>query len=243
VIWPLSHQSEEGHFPVDQTFDPFAYMYVQGESVRAYIEEFRPHWAKIINGVVKFERHDSLVEFQCISTKVRNKILSTWTVDLASGGNMVQFFSDGGGYPTNVTVSYNNVSGVWVPSKYSEDVSGELHRVVTFGSAVVNQPLSADEFTIEKMGVRPGTRITDQRSGLFYKYGEDPKGAVPIVRSQIPARIKAPASLGNVPLPRAKDNSQTSDFFPLAENFAVAAVLIVVVCICVAAWRMKKRTN
>jgi hypothetical protein len=44
--------------------------------------------------------------------------------------------------------------------------------VITFGNPSVNERLADDEFTIEKMGVKLGTRVTDHRDMTFYKYGK-----------------------------------------------------------------------
>ena len=64
-----------------------------------------------------------------------------------------------------------------MPSKFTQDAVNSANetcrRDVTFHHLFVNQPLAGDEFTIEEMGVQAGTRVTDQRTGVFYKQGRE----------------------------------------------------------------------
>jgi len=161
----------------NDSFDPFLYMYLDDQPVSTYIERMRPYWSSRIPGTFKIVRQGSIVVFQCTTSDRTHTLLSSLSVDLDRGGNVVDRFDDGGRHPTTISITYAKVSDAWLPSKYTEDAvssNNDRHRRdVTFHNLSFNQPLAADEFTIEKMGVEVGTRVSDHRREVFYKYGRE----------------------------------------------------------------------
>lgn len=118
--------------------------------------------------------------------------------DLSAGGNLVEFYNSGSTYENHREYEYEEKSGVWILKSYKrlnithrEDGSHRSTRTIKWSNSVVNAPLDEDEFTIEKLGVKHGDYIQDNKIGKLYRY----EG----VLAEAPLR---PKSLTGKPLPQ-----------------------------------------
>ena len=100
--------------------------------------------------------------------------------DLSAGGNLIECYSSGPTYENHREYEYEERSGVWVLKSYKqsnithhEDGDLKSTRVINWSNSVVNVPFEEDEFTIEKLGVKPGDYIQDNKIGIMYNYGID----------------------------------------------------------------------
>lgn len=104
---------------------------------------------------------------------------SRYVFDMSRGGNLIRYSN------TNPTVTnlyeyeYEQNADVWVLRSYKwtnrdSRRTPELNTVmsVTWANTIVNIPLAEDEFSIEKLGIKPGEHIHDMKVGLVYRYGE-----------------------------------------------------------------------
>jgi hypothetical protein len=241
VIWPLSRQPETQFFPIDHTFVPFDFMYLQGKSVSAYIDEMRPHWSKMVHFTLAGTRTGGIVQIRGISD-TSHKVLDCWSLDLTRGGNLVQYFCDGDSYPETVRIDYTNTSGIWIPVTYSFD-NPTFHRVVHFLESHLNQHFSPDEFTIARMGVQIGTRVTDQRTGVFYKYGDEAHALKFSGDSQPPVKAQPSTIRSHVNLASVTDYRTASDGVQTAPILIAGVGLVAASCLAVLWVRRSNRKS
>jgi len=100
--------------------------------------------------------------------------------DLSAGGNLIEFYNSGPTYENHSEYEYEEKSGVWILKSYKkrnithhEDGTLRSTRTMKWSNSVVNVPFEEDEFTLEKLGVKPGDYIQDNKIGMMYKYGID----------------------------------------------------------------------
>lgn len=100
--------------------------------------------------------------------------------DLSAGGNLIESYSLAPTSENHREYEYEEKSGVWILKSYKrlnithrEDGSHRSTRTIKWSNSVVNVPLEEDEFTIDKLGVKPGDYIQDTKIGMMYKYGID----------------------------------------------------------------------
>ncbi|MEM9252065.1 MAG: hypothetical protein AAGB29_06915 [Planctomycetota bacterium] len=98
-------------------------------------------------------------------TEPHNKIINRYTFDLSSGFNLVESYFESEGNRTATTTKYQLVNKVYVPAvstTVSQRGSQTIRKVETlFTSNRVNEPIPADAFTLEGIGVRDGDYILD----------------------------------------------------------------------------------
>jgi hypothetical protein len=98
--------------------------------------------------------------------------------DLSKGGNIVENYNK---TPTAENIrkyEYEENSGIWILKSYkwtnsSHRKNGEVSestRMVTWSNSIVNVPFEEDEFTMEKLGVKVGDRVSDHRINKGYRY-------------------------------------------------------------------------
>jgi hypothetical protein len=100
--------------------------------------------------------------------------------DLSAGGNMVEFYNSGPTCENHREYEYEEKSGVWIMKSYKrlnithhEDGILRSTRTVRWSNSVVNVPFEEDEFTLAKLGLRPGDLIQANQIGVMYEYGVD----------------------------------------------------------------------
>jgi hypothetical protein len=97
--------------------------------------------------------------------------------DLSAGGNLIEYYSLGPTYEKKCEYEYEKKAGVWILRLFkkwdkAQHEGGILRstRTVKWSNSVVNEPPGENEFTIEKLGVKPGDYIQDNKIGLMYEY-------------------------------------------------------------------------
>ena len=122
------------------------------------------------------KREGDLVTFQYTAPdKTRT---SREVYDLSTGGNLLEYDSKSPTVEITGNYTYEEKSGVWVLKSYAGTIinhrkNGEISkntRTIKWTNSVVNVPFKEDEFTLEKLGVKPGARVSDHRIKKVYRY-------------------------------------------------------------------------
>jgi len=98
--------------------------------------------------------------------------------DLSAGGNLLKYYYKTPTVEITGNYAYEERSGVWVLKSYAGTIvnyrkNGEISkstRMINWTNSVVNVPFEEDEFTGEKLGVKPGARVSDHRIKKVYRY-------------------------------------------------------------------------
>jgi len=98
--------------------------------------------------------------------------------DLAAGGNLLEYYSKTPRVEITKNCTYEEKSGVWVLKSYAGTIinyrkDGEISknsRMINWTNSVVNVPFKEDEFTLDKLGVKAGARVSDHRIKKVYRY-------------------------------------------------------------------------
>ena len=117
-------------------------------------------------------RQADLVTVECDKDGIINRMV----FDVSQGGLLVRYFGKDSGAEDTVEISWMKIKDTWLPASYIvRNVSkGTLQeRKVSFRKNVVNEPVGAEEFTYEKLGLEPGDKIQDQLVGVTYRYKYD----------------------------------------------------------------------
>jgi len=186
-----------------RSLDPMWYLMLQDLPVSDRLSHYYDlsQQGQLTRSSVRREGNRVVVE---IRSGKESRGVTRWTFDLDRGGNLVHQLYDAeeaGGGMTQVDYEYTRVNGVWVPARYRcvRGIRGEEAnpkrggiREVVFQNNVVNEPVKASEFSLEAMGVKVGTRISDNRVGLFWIYGQEAESARPVMREGESATVDVP---------------------------------------------------
>lgn len=180
VIWPQErYRGFRGH---DEQLNPRKYL--TDYAYRAIKNWYENAWNQDIpyGGILRVERQDSIVRVMRKKPPANIPQLGTITwryeFDLSQGGNVTKAWSHTAGTDIEVTKTwtYQKVGDAWLPQTYvyiydqgrgTADPS-QTPRIskkrVEFSQHKLNEPIDRNEFTIEKLGVTAGTRVTDRIS-------------------------------------------------------------------------------
>jgi len=111
------------------------------------------------------------------------------TFDLSKGGNPLFYRYEstepGAALTIQITTSYHEVGGVWIPESADymrQDISDRYDSRVTIIDDHVNEDLSDDRFSMQRLGFLPGDRIWDKRIKAAYTYQPE---EVPVAESAV----------------------------------------------------------
>jgi hypothetical protein len=168
-------EAEANIHPTSRSFDASWYMTKGGLPISDFLDYVREHTAEYEKNSthISVKHEGSHVTLSMDTPSITNR----YTFDMNLGGNLVLTEKREGPKSWTTQMTYQAVSGVWVPESYLYEIKSgaetSLRRKVTFSSAKVNGPMNEDEFTVTKMGVKTGTRVTDNRVGLLYVFGKE----------------------------------------------------------------------
>ena len=106
-------------------------------------------------------------------------VLNHFEFDLFKGGNIVKYYGKGKTATELREWTYEEKDRIWVVNTFALDIQynspqslGITHRIrkVTFVENTLNRPIPPSEFSLEKLGVKVGDRVTDRIRGLSYIY-------------------------------------------------------------------------
>jgi hypothetical protein len=168
VIEPPDKKLRDMH-PNLYSFEPFWFMSIEGHSVPDELDGRRKQWDNIASmGDIACAQQQSIIELRVGDDTVENK----YRFDLDQGGNLIEFSAKSPKRTARIKIDYQQNNGIWTPKTWTrEEQPAKFERHIKFVDCKLNIPVDASEFTIEKMGVVPGTQISDNRVGLLYKYG------------------------------------------------------------------------
>ena len=108
-------------------------------------------------------------------------VQNRYEYSLSRGGQLMLFLGHDPYVDEKWTYQFAQINKVWVPShveyenhtRYQDGKRRHSIRVISWTQNTINQPIPADIFSLESIGVRAGDRVTDARSSLFYTYRKD----------------------------------------------------------------------
>jgi hypothetical protein len=186
--WELTLRSPEGKFhhalvilPPEQArvagfsedFDPMWYFTRHGLNVEDYLMA----WAREPSSSqtqVKIDREGSRVSLDLSSASGTHR----FEFDLSRGGNLMAYAShwlEGSG---ESEWTYTQQAGVWLPETFTntdrrkapDGSARTTTRRVQFVASELNRPVDPVEFTVEALGIKPGTRVTDHITNRLYQW-------------------------------------------------------------------------
>jgi peroxiredoxin len=181
AIRPLRY-AEGGMFSED--FDPIWYLTNAGENLAERLEFYyrNANNPNISDAEVTADGNQVVLEITSPG------VINRYKFDLSAGGNLVSYFGSDSQVTGWYYWRYQKLKDIWVPesftyinvnaAKYAEGKHKFWRnsiRRVEFAENVINEPIDAAEFSFAKIGLRPGDRIYDGRTGRDYEFGQ--KGA------------------------------------------------------------------
>jgi hypothetical protein len=156
--------------------DPLWYLTLQGMDVHERLMWFYDAPPSVTRHL-QVSRTGNEVRLEIGNVLDKRETSNTHVFDLDQGGNVVQ--DNGSGDVVHCTRSYSHerVAGVWVPKtaviKNRNLKTGRMHeRTMTWLKNVVNESVSDDAFSPERLAIRGGDLVRDVRSGTEYRYEE-----------------------------------------------------------------------
>lgn len=172
VIWPREEAAERSRGLY--SFDPMFYWDRHGRDIPGYLRHHIENWGNPEMTPARVYREGQLVVMELVGDTVRNRFV----FDMEKGGNVVEYTASDSRRSGTFVWTYEQRDGVWVPATLKRTVvengegSSETREIeVTFGTNAVNQLIDESVFTVEGLGVAPGTRVTDHILNLAYDYG------------------------------------------------------------------------
>jgi hypothetical protein len=93
--------------------------------------------------------------------------------DLNQGGLCTRHYTKDVTLETECKISWEQTESIWTPYEYTyrnHNRNKTTVRKIIFIDSVLNTAIDPSEFTIEKLGIRPGDMIQDTRTGEVYPY-------------------------------------------------------------------------
>jgi hypothetical protein len=104
------------------------------------------------------------------------RIITRFVFDLSKGCCLREFFNSSRISESHWKFDYEKIADVFVMKSVShvrKDNRVTSERKATLTNNMVNGPAGEPEFSLGKIGLRPGDRIRDTRTNLTYIFGED----------------------------------------------------------------------
>lgn len=182
VIWPVQ-KAEEGVYST--SFDPMWYLTgeVTGwdDMATGLMEYYR--MANDPNFTSSFARYALTRDGNLVTLDIENptaEMTNRYIFDLSKGGTLARYHATFKRNVQSIEWTYEEKEGVWIPKTCTKiierdppqlDGCTKYTRAVTFVESTLNHPVPASEFSLEKLGVTMGIRVSDHKAGLFYYYG------------------------------------------------------------------------
>jgi hypothetical protein len=125
---------------------------------------------------LKVNRDADLVIFE---TRGEN-VLNRFVFDLSKGGSPIKVLIESSVGTQTREWTYEQRGDVWIPKSFTytsqwsgpqSDGSTKLLRKVTFTENILNRPVAATEFSLDKLGLKVGDLVSDHKLGMRYQYG------------------------------------------------------------------------
>ena len=179
-VWrnQLIVQERERFGPTRETYssDPFLYFAQRSQDVNDFINIWQSkreteRFANLAQSVVRTE--DTVTWERHYGT-----YSARYEFDLSKGGNMISMERSDGGYEVHFEWTHDSGANVWLPKLYEQRTRGTMRgKQIYFGDKVtfihheLNAALDKSEFQVERLGVKPGSRVTDYVQKIVYEYG------------------------------------------------------------------------
>ncbi len=138
--------------------------------------------------------------------------VNRYVFDLSKGGSMVSYYGKDANDEEKWTYDFEQKGGVWVlkavdqTHEYgmSADVKVCSWKRIEWIENIVNESLDPDEFSFDKLGVKPGDWVHDTFSGVVFRYKEG-SGPLPAKTPPPPQSKKTEQAGHTQPAPRLRD--------------------------------------
>ena len=186
VIWPVQ-KAEEGVYST--SFDPMWYLTGEVTGWDDMATELMEYYrmANDPNFTSSFARYTLTRDGPLVTLDIENptaEMTNRYVFDLSKGGTQIRYHATFKKNVQSIEWTYEEKEGVWIPKKCKKiidwdppksDGCTKYTRTATFVESTLNHPVPASEFSLEKLGVTIGTRVSDHKAGLFYFYGGSEK--------------------------------------------------------------------
>jgi len=164
-----------------ERFDPKWYLTIRGRDVHELLMSYYSN-ADHPDLTASVRRKGDIITLEC---PLKGSV-TRYEFDLSQGCNLVSFAQNlPQRHREDWTFRYEQVSGVFVPrdvqvdsiSFPDGDTETRRHssRRVSFLKNTVNEPIPTSQFELERLGLKEGDIVTDERIGVDYRYGH-PEG-------------------------------------------------------------------
>jgi hypothetical protein len=186
VIWPVQ-KAEEGAY--SYSFDPMWYLTGEwtgwDDMATGLMEYYR--MANDPNFTSSFARYSLTRDGPIVTLDGENPtadMASRYVFDLSKGGTLARYHATMKRNVQSIEWTYEEKDGLWIPKTCTKIIDWDPPKrdgctkytiTVTFIESTLNHPVPASEFSLEKLGVTVGTRVSDHLTGLFYLYGGSEK--------------------------------------------------------------------
>ena len=177
----LGRPPKGGHY-----FDPLHYLLTDGdtkicERLTAILR--RADNPKGYKWTWTVRKQGDLVTISCVFGAKRG-METRCVFDLSKGGMLREYGQTGPSLLITGRYDFEHKNGVWVPKRYEYTNIGtgehpyEFSEEVTWMENRVNEPLEADDFTLERLGLQVGDDVQDEVNHKLYKYDGDESAVV-----------------------------------------------------------------
>jgi len=166
--------------PRGDDFDPLFYLTCRGDDVHDLMMFYYNERNNArIDG--KITREADIVTFQ----RPLADTVDRYRFDLSKQGALVSFSrTEQDVYEEEWDFEYELEGGVWAPKSvtWRHEMEGNQAqerttlREVIFHKNALNEPVTPAEFSLDKLGLRPGDHVHDQRLDILYRYGDAGRG-------------------------------------------------------------------
>lgn len=143
-----------------------------------------------------------------------DEVVNEYTFDTSKNCNLVKYYAKDSIVEEDWTIDFEKKGNMYIPISAKRKATtkregyDEIDMIsVRFIDNIVNAEIPADEFTLEKLGVRPGDIIYDHRTNLSYEYKPEMRIADAKVES---SAVTSPSEIERVTNASDQEHNQKS---------------------------------
>ncbi len=182
VIWPVD-KAEEGVY--SYSFDPMWYLSGEMAGRDNMAAELMKYYrmANDPNFTNTFARYSLTRDGPLVTLDIENQtadMANRFVFDLSKGGTLTSYHGTKKRDVQSMKLTYDEKDGVWIPRTCTKNIEWDpphfegctkYTRTVTFVESTLNDPVPASEFSLDKLGLQMGDKVSDHKLGTRYLYG------------------------------------------------------------------------
>jgi len=165
----------------DGAFDPFSYFSPSPINYQNRYESLKESTGREGGGLRRLTRNADLIIYET----VLGDNVNIYTFDVSQGCNLVKLYGEGpSSAPYEWSCQYEEIEGIWLPKRITIEQgprddrgASPLTDIIVFTHDLLNAPIAESHFSLESLGIAPGTAIFDERIKRQYPYEPAPDGS------------------------------------------------------------------